>query len=99
MTTKKGRFYQRDRGENALFITLVPKVFKQRFLIRWLNNFECSNVLTTNFNLQNLCVTIGNVHRFIGQCLIPLDPWLKIRICVNWQLSIIFETDMILHQI
>ena len=31
--------YTRERGNNGLFITLTPKVFLYRFLIRWLNNF------------------------------------------------------------
>ena len=24
-----------------------------------------------------MCIIIGDVHQFIGQCLIPLDPWFK----------------------
>ena len=53
-------------GDIGLFITLVPKFFKYRFLIRWIKqpwglllNFdwfvhlvECPNVSTTNFNLH-----------------------------------------------
>ena len=29
----------REGWDNGLSITLVPKVFQQRFLIRWLENF------------------------------------------------------------
>ena len=32
-------FECRERGDNGLFITLIPKLLKIRFLIRWLNNF------------------------------------------------------------
>ena len=39
---------------------------------------ECPNVLTNNHNLQKgiiLYIIIGYVYKFIGHCLIPLDPW------------------------
>ena len=29
----------RQRGNNGLFVIIVPKVLQQRFLFRWLNNF------------------------------------------------------------
>ena len=50
-----------EGGDIGLFIILVPKVFKESFLIRWglLMNFDwlvysvdCLNISTTNCNLQ-----------------------------------------------
>ena len=42
---------------------------------------ECSNVSTTKCNLhKGLCVINGDVHQFIGNCLIPLDLCLKIHL-------------------
>ncbi len=40
ITTKGSKAFQtqRDREDNVLFITLVPKVLKLRVLVRWLNN-------------------------------------------------------------
>ena len=57
-----------------------------RFLNRLLNNFtndflnfdwllllfECPNVSTTKEVI--LCILIGDVHQFIGHCVITLDP-------------------------
>ena len=39
---------------------------------------ECLNVPLTNCDPQKgiiLCINFGDTHQFIGQCLIPLDPW------------------------
>ena len=35
-----------------------------------------------------MCIIIGNVHQFIGYCLIPLDPWVYrnrqgVKICIQ----------------
>ena len=27
----------------------------------------------------NVCIVIGDVYKFIGQCLIPLNSWLLVR--------------------
>ena len=76
---------QGKRGKN---ITLVPKVLQKRFLIHWLNNLgeiRCSNISTTNFNKQNLCIilciTTRDLYKFIGHCLILLDNWHTPLIC------------------
>ena len=74
---------ERERGDNGMFITLVPK-FLYYFLFvglktlgtlvnfDWLiHKVECSNFSVTNFNLVILSIIIGDVHQFIGHCLIP----------------------------
>ena len=35
-----------------------------------------------------LCIIIGDVHSFIGHCLIPLDPW-----CLSVYAKVIFNVD------
>ena len=83
---------QIERGDNELFIILVPKVLKYCFLIRWPNNFGDYNEfwLLGSLTFQSLiliyrrvilCILIRNVHQFIGHCLIPLDPCLLYDKC------------------
>ena len=62
----------------------------QCFLIRWLNNFEDFSEFGLIYSLRwvfkrfyhkstkevILCFTIGDVHQFIINCLIPLDTWI-----------------------
>ena len=33
-----------------------------------------------------LCIIIGDVHQFIGHCIIPLDPWTcRMYVCLSIQ--------------
>ena len=54
-------FMQRERGDNGLFMTLVPKVLLEHFLIRWLNNFRelCRILIGWLINPTNNC----NLHK------------------------------------
>ena len=54
---------------------------------------ECSNVLTTNFNLKKgliLCIITGDEHQFIVYFLIPLDPWFWL---VIWNFYILISNS------
>ena len=67
--TKRPMKIQREKGDNGLFITQVPKVLQERFLISWFNNFgdfksilngwiryyvQCSNISTINCYLERI---------------------------------------------
>ena len=64
-------------GKFGLFITLVPKVLLKHFLIGWLINFECLNVIYNHKLLSTegviSTIIIGDLHQFISHCPVPLD--------------------------
>ncbi len=60
-----------------MFITLVPKVLQYRFLVHW--GYKLILIgwlikLFKRFNHLFKSAEWGGVHKFIGHCLIPLDP-------------------------
>ena len=64
-------------GTFGLFNTLVPNVLLKHFLIGWLFNFECLNVIYNHKLLSTegviSTIIIGDLHQFISHCPIPLD--------------------------
>ena len=85
MFKRQIRTCPREGGDNGLFITLVPKVLYDCFLILWLNNFGDFYLILISWiiqlsvqTFQSLIVIYGRgntvYHQFIGHCLIPLYP-------------------------
>ena len=45
------------------------------WLVGWLNWFQTVQPLILIYKrVFTLCIIVGNLHKFIGHCLIPLDP-------------------------
>ena len=53
------------------------KTYQKSIKIKERRENELFNTLVPSLVL---CIIIGDVHQFIGNCLIPFDPWIKIDI-------------------
>ena len=68
-------FHLSPKFFNNVFVFVRLKTLGTLVNFDWLvNQVECSNVSTTEGVI--LCIIIRDVHEFICNCLIPLDPWL-----------------------
>ena len=89
---------------NQDFKFLRGKCVYLKYFWRWLNFvamilLECQNVLTTNWEGVNLYIIMGDVHQFIGYCLISLDSWLFPYYCmIAYQLQAIHVILTTIHK-